>query len=451
MLRNAVAIITLPVLVGAWVNVGHGEHTKSELASTSDVTIYDSNPGHLWNRLHRALYVRTAADGRKFGADRLDPLLWANTRHLLSGKSPEDAVAVLDEFLNHHGEQLIPDPLRRAILQRDLWAVFDWAAYRDGTTEDKEKQSKLLVRLAAAIDRVALTKAQLQSLPDNFAAAVASKSFAARYESTHPRVEFLPPDLLDADGPWVYLKANDGRTITPMHDDGFGGRSVFLVLLRLPEGRKATLDYLAKLRNFQNPWTEVKNGEQTLNPELPQFPAGTEVALVRRAILIDDRGKLIATRLVESIQLRHFHKVPGLHAARAERDERDQDDYEFQLSRKKLFAGEAGGLFSPESDFLFVQFQSMGVDVLERADELHDSGAGELQQLVRNSCSNCHLAPGIFSLRSFQASFPAYGYGRAQLAKSQLKDAARNTVDRKLDQRSWGLLEGLRTAVKAKP
>ena len=54
--------------------------------------------------------------------------------------------------------------------------------------------------------------------------------------------------------------------------------------------------------------------------------------------------------------------------------------------------------------------------------------------------------------RSFKkASFPAQGYGRAQLAKSQLADAASKTVDRKLDQRSWGLLEGLRTAVKAKP
>jgi len=317
--------------------------------------------------------------------------------------------------------------------------------------DQKEERGKLLVRLAAAIDRVALTKHQIQNLPDNFAAAVASKSFASGYDSLRPQVEYLPPDLLDADGSWVCLKANDGRTITPMHDDGFGCRSVFLVLLRVPGGRKATLDYLAKLRNFENPWTGVNDRQPTLNPELPQFPAGTEVALVRRAILIDDRGKLVATRLVESIQLRHFRKVPGPHDVRAERDGQDQDVYEFQLSRKKLFAGEAGGLFSPESDFLFVQFQSKGVDAFEQADELHNSGTRELQQLVRNSCSNCHVASGIFSLRSFQASFPAQGYGRAQLAQSQLKDAASKTVYRKQDQRSWGLLQGLRTAVQAKP
>src|SRR5205085_4483421 len=132
MLKHTIAIVTLPVLVGVSVNLGRGESTNAELAPRSGITIYDADPHHLWNRLHRALYVRTAADGREVGADRLDPLLWANTRHLLSGKSHEDAVAVLDEFLNHHGEQLILDPLRRAILQRDLWAVFDWAADRVG-------------------------------------------------------------------------------------------------------------------------------------------------------------------------------------------------------------------------------------------------------------------------------------------------------------------------------
>ena len=147
-----------------------------------------------------------------------------------------------------------------------------------------------------------------------------------------------------------------------------------------------------------------------LNPELPQFPAGTEVALVRRAILIDDQGELIPTRLVESVQLRHFRKVPDPHDARAERGEQDQDVYELQLSRKKLFAGEAGGLFSPESDFLFVQLQSMGIDAFERAD-LHSSGASKLQGLVRDSCSKCHSASGIFSLQSLPASFPAKGYG----------------------------------------
>lgn len=47
--------------------------------------LYDPDPQHLWNRLHRHLQVRTAADGREFGLDEVDPLLWSETRRLLSG------------------------------------------------------------------------------------------------------------------------------------------------------------------------------------------------------------------------------------------------------------------------------------------------------------------------------------------------------------------------------
>src|SRR5262245_4507746 len=34
--------------------------------------IYDSNPDHLWNRLHHAFYVRTARNGEEYGRDELD-------------------------------------------------------------------------------------------------------------------------------------------------------------------------------------------------------------------------------------------------------------------------------------------------------------------------------------------------------------------------------------------
>src|SRR5271165_1249151 len=67
------------------------------LASASDVTIYDPNPEHLWNRLHCALWVRTGPDGKEYGGDRLDPLLWLETKHLLEGTSHDVAIALLDE------------------------------------------------------------------------------------------------------------------------------------------------------------------------------------------------------------------------------------------------------------------------------------------------------------------------------------------------------------------
>lgn len=92
------------------------------------VAVFDYDPNHLWNRMYGCLLVREHADGTYYGADALDPLLWANTRHLLSGDSHRNSVVCLDEFLRRHGERVVQDPLKRALLQRDLWAVFDWAA-----------------------------------------------------------------------------------------------------------------------------------------------------------------------------------------------------------------------------------------------------------------------------------------------------------------------------------
>src|SRR4051794_29276803 len=69
-------------------NVNSGAKASGRLAAASvPVTIYDPDPEHLWNRLHKALWVRTGPDGNEYGHDRLDPLLWMETRHLVEGRS----------------------------------------------------------------------------------------------------------------------------------------------------------------------------------------------------------------------------------------------------------------------------------------------------------------------------------------------------------------------------
>ena len=89
-------------------------------------TIYDSDPNHLWNRTFGQFYRRTTKDGKEYGFDELDPLLWFDTTYLLHGESHQEALHVLDEFLTSHAERLIQDRLKRAMFQRDMWAVFDW-------------------------------------------------------------------------------------------------------------------------------------------------------------------------------------------------------------------------------------------------------------------------------------------------------------------------------------
>ena len=120
-------------------------------SSPQGVTLYDPSPGHIWNRLHDALLVREGPTGIRYGADSLDPLLWLNSTHLLAGPSHQHALKILDGFLQTHAENLIHDPLKRAILQRDLWAVFDWSVQQGPGHPGKPEYEPVKRELQAAV------------------------------------------------------------------------------------------------------------------------------------------------------------------------------------------------------------------------------------------------------------------------------------------------------------
>src|SRR5262245_63866655 len=65
--------------------------------SSAGGAVYHADPQHLWNRLHEALFIRVGPDGRSYGQDRLEPLLWPESRHLLEERSHKRAVALLEE------------------------------------------------------------------------------------------------------------------------------------------------------------------------------------------------------------------------------------------------------------------------------------------------------------------------------------------------------------------
>ncbi|MDX6386074.1 MAG: hypothetical protein QOK48_3647, partial [Blastocatellia bacterium] len=219
----------------------HKLKTSAGTAPAAAWTLYDPNPNHLWNRLYRALYQRVTKDGKEYGYDELDPLLWYQTTYLLKDPACHQVTALLDEFLSTHGERLISDPMKRALLQRDIWAIFDWTTQVSIESRDKEN---LQLRLVEAMKRLALSPDEIKRLPDTYHQATASKSFASTYDPNHPEQSFLPPDLFAANGPWVQLAGQGGDTIARGHTDAFSGRSVFRIFMRLPEGRAETVAYL---------------------------------------------------------------------------------------------------------------------------------------------------------------------------------------------------------------
>jgi hypothetical protein len=426
-MKFSVAGIFLAIVTAALSGMGN-PRPPSE-SSAGAVAIYDPDPSHIWNRLHATFFVREDLPETASLPDALDPPFWFHTPYLLTEPSHKNALRVLDEFLEMHAENLIHDPVKRAILQRDLWAVFDWSARTaPGSKPESSEEAKreLQGRLGEVLDRLALTPAQLAALPDNYAQAVASGEFAKEYDPEHRDRAFLPPDLFEPQGPWVELEGRGKPLpVAEQHDSFFSGRSSFLVFLRLPGGRKATFDYLKTLWNAPMPLTPSPHlsplQDEAPNPDLPQLPAGTQVALVRQLTLIDNQGRQRATPLTESVQIRVYRSVTPSAAPAVGIDQMvtksGQDCYAIRLSRPLLFANQSGGLKAArpeERDFTL--FGGGGPD---------EGSPGHYASLasyhpVTKACVMCHRETGVQSLRTLgrlqkpnplQQDLPAEAYG----------------------------------------
>lgn len=372
------------------------------------VAIYDPNPDHVWNRVHAALFARTDHDGKAVGGDILDPPLFPATKHLLEGPSHTAAVKVLDEFLDG-GHALVRDPLKRAVMQRDLWAVFDWAAYPLGNFYTvgepiKLRDGPLQSRLAKAVRKLAPDR--IDDLPDTFALAVKAKAFPPAFDPAKPNSPFLPPDLFDPAGAWVNVTGPRGATrpFAQEHARVFAGRSVFLVFVKLPGGRAATVAYLDKLTAVADPWrvkprqTDEITGQSAvvgqLKQDLPQFPAGTQVALVRQMMVITADGRPAATPLTESVQIRTYREIRT-----RSRDFPEQGLVELKLNRADLFAGK-NGLRASDMDRPVLSaltfLRSWADPFEEKQDNLHHRPLR-----LTEACAACHGADGIYSVNSY--------------------------------------------------
>jgi hypothetical protein len=382
--------------------------------------VYDPDPQQLWNRLFRQLYGRSSKDGQEYGRDAIDPLLWIGIPSPLETSAYEQVLQILDEFLSTHGERLITDPLKRAMLQHDLWAVFDWLAVGDSWDQlHLAQRHNLQSRLAIVMQRLALAKLQIESLPDNYQTAVRSGTSPTNYQAEHSQISFLPDSLFTPNGDWVLLGREGGPVaMTHVEEAPFFGRSVFLVFIRVPGGRDATWNFFHQLQG------------RTADAQ-----AGLEVALVRRMLLIDTQGELIASPLVESVQLRHF-------------DSRiEQVFYDFTLSRDRLFTGQTGGLTPvAPGEKEFASFRFNGADF-----SLMDSKQAEdIKVITLNTCLSCHIdgLQGIVGIRTILSysrdRFPLMpGPQWPALIQTTPTLEAQATITWKLKHQTWSALKAL--------
>lgn len=363
------------------------EKPKDEAAET----LFDPDPAHPWNRLHQVLYVPVSEKSEGVdcgGAESLhrEPVLLQNATF-------DKVVRMLDSFLQAKADERVKDPVKRALLQRDLWYVFDmlgetpFPGARGMFEEPTPQRRALQKRLAQLMRRLEQPASRLKTLPDNYGITVKKGTYPAKFDAEHPERPYLPADLrLDDKSDWVIIRAASTTTSAPQHHRLVEGKSIFLTLLRLPGTRKKTEDYLANMPSDND-------REKSFLP----LPDGSQVALVRQMLLPDDKGELRPTPVIEDVRLRIFSK------------RREQHAYEFTLDR--------GGLLSGRS-------------------ALWARGGDEL------GCKACHKPEdGVFSLSTL-------GFNRTQgyhgAARTNLTEQVDGAVKLKKQTYSWGLLQGLR-------
>ena len=371
-----------------------------------------------WRRLRGAFARRTTEGGLVLGLEEPDPLLWPTSDHLLEPERHAELMAAIDAFVSADEASRLDDPLRRVLLQHDLWAVFDWAVA--ATVEEDAGRSARRDELGRALARAlacsAPTADEIDGLPDNLARAAAD-GLPAEPDPAHPRAPFLPGDLARRGGPWVLLGdvTAPQTPLAAVHADVFGGRSLFEVRLRLPGAREDALRYLELLREHPAP-TVACDGSRChgfdprmgrwhahLNPDLPEPPAGSMVALVRRLLAFDDRGELHATPVVKNVQLRAFLPAPedtpsaGLPLPEGWPW---QAVAELHLDREALLAG--GGGLAPilPGQHAFAFLGAHGDEVELHGDfDPRRTGPRDAGRLA--SCGACHGVAGILSVNSY--------------------------------------------------
>jgi hypothetical protein len=239
-------------------------------------------------------------------------------------------------------------------------------------------------------------------------------------------------------------------------DDNPFTTSAFLVLIKLPGGRDVTRAYVNRLGAFNGPLF-VKTPETArpefpnYNPDIPQFPAGTEVALVRRALLVTAAFEVSSSPITESVQVRVYRQVPAstpaiLKTAMMMGDEARswQSFQEFLVSRRALFAGQSGGLRAVGRDKPDFQtgFSTHGIDMFEEAPELRP-GFGS------TGCVGCHFLPGVASFNTFAQHFTPNTAPSGRLAAMPVADVLASAVAWKQKQADWALLQRLLRASDA--
>lgn len=363
--------------------------------------------------LYDVVMTRTGPDGKAYAQDESSPAIFHSSRFPFGNRTFDRFNSALDAFaaLSQREIEEYSD-VQRALMQRHLWEVYDTTVPYSWRIHDLQPRAEARPKIASLIRRLALSRAEILSLPNTMVATAESGGFATAHDPREPFRPFFPVDLNASHSSWVCIGVSGHPISGIRHTEKLNFRSTFLHFIRLPNGREETLKYLAK-RLESN------------------FPIGTEVALIEQAFLISDEGEMILSPLVVSVQLRAFLEVDR-HAYLA-RPEATQAVAEFVMQPREMIQGRAA------------------MKALRPADHRYGAGDEEMQDFTSydpfersampkttrlNICVRCHGRGGIRSMNTVGFRSP-----RRTLREGDPDSIASATVIRKQEDESWKTLQ----------
>ncbi len=416
----------------------HQGELAGSLKSADPLPLYDADPRSLSNRLFAAFYIRTSDIPTKRGGspiqrieggDALDFLAWPGSDYWSASETCRKSTALLDECLANPTQARPVDPVKRAILQRDLWAVFDFYAGRNiarqGDKATRQRRDELCRKLALAIRGLTLTDDEIASLPDNYAAAVKSGRFATEHRFD-PAVDYLPAGLFANPDEWQEIDFFYPKDVTTdirerfvtLHTRSYLARSYYRIFYRFPGGRPELEQYLRAIEAEGIDWKKsAQHGSASIRKDAPALPVGTEVALVQLLITLNDQLIPTPTPMVESIQMRTFRNVEGTSEPPTSTGV-GMNIYEYTLKRRLLFDGLKYGGFerTPDDQPIY--------RVIMQGPNAPDWGDAGRSLTLMQDCRRCHTGAGQIGVQTMPSIVHSGGFDAgAQMGASTVVPA----------------------------
>ncbi len=416
----------------------HDGELAGSLKSAEPLPIYDADPQHLTNRLFAAFYIRTSHIPTKRGGepverieggDVIDFQAWPGSDYWSSEETCLRLHALLDECLADPSKFRPADPLKRAILQRDLWAAFDYYIGRNiaraGDKETRQRRDRLCRKLAKTIEHLTLTSIEIAALLDNYAAAIQSGRFAAEH-NFDITVDYLPHGLLANPDEWQEIDFFQPKDITTdirerfvtLHTRNYLARSYYRIFYRFPGGRADVEKYLNALEETGIDWKHsAQHGSAKIKKDAPQIPVGTVVVLVQSLMTLDDQLVPTPTPIVESVQMRTFRNVDGKPEPPTSTGV-GMNMYEYTLKRRLLFDGmKHGGLERTPDDMPIYRVIFLGP-------KASDWGENGRSLMLMQDCRRCHTGAGQIGVQTMPSIVHQGGFDAgAQMGASHVLPA----------------------------